>query len=392
MKRSFAIAFLPALLPVFFSCGQRVSGSFEPVGYVRQIIQDTTGHDYKMIRLFHPASSNGSITVIGEPEESIFLSERFLTADRVVNITGRPGTDQLPDFAGETVAAFLDEANAPYSGFLGGREASLREALVREAVFSLDTVSRINTFNADATMPKLPAKVIVLASTLTSSYGHPDVDTLFKMASRKIPVVVPAETMMARAFDEAPKMLNVGVWTDETVLSAGVFQTAFRKRAAASPQVQATLNIFAPDPEGDLGNRFLNYLDKYLRGGTGFPLSVLLLDDYGIDLERLQEVLDEIRRMETPEMVGYNKMLAPDFRFVDITETTLSEVYHLLRARNLFTHNIAYPKLDVYQTAATETGFVLVHSGEGNVASKTLEFVRENTTQASKYYAVQGKH
>ena len=132
--------------------------------------------------------------------------------------------------------------------------------------------------------------------------------------------------------------------------------------------------------------------NKYLHGGTSFPLSVLLLDDYGVDVALLEEQLAEIRRMESSEMVEYNKLLAPDFRFIDATGTITTEVYGILRGRNLFTHDIAYPRLDMFQTFPLGEDFVVIQSRREILEPETLDFIQENTTEVKKYYAVQGKH
>ena len=380
--------FLFAALLIAAACQPRVSGSFETIEYVRHIAQDTTGHEYRMIRRFNPRSSEGAIAVIGEPDICIYLAEKFLWSDRFDNITGRPGNDRLPDFAGETIAAYLDVAGSPYSACMGGKEALLRKTVVQDALFAMDTVCRINTFNVEATTPKPSAKVIVLSSSLTRALGYPDVDTLFKMASRPIPVVTPVGALTARAFENAPKLLNVGVWTDEITLSSGAFQEEFRRKAAAAPDLQPTLNIFSPGKDGDLCDRFYKFLDTYLREGLGFPLSVLLIDDYGVDRDVLDGILADIRQMETPDMVKRNKLLAPDFRFVDATEAVTSEVYRLLRTGNLFTHDIAYPRLKAYQMAQGVEEPVLIHSDAENTDSLVLEFIKENTYVAKKSYGL----
>ena len=102
--------------------------------------------------------------------------------------------------------------------------------------------------------------------------------------------------------------------------------------------------------------------------------------------------IEDLRRMETPEMVEYNKLLAPDFRFIDASGSVVTDIYRLLRGRNLFTHNIAYPILDVYQTLAAGEHFVLVPSQAKDISEELLSFIQENTLAVQKHYAVQGKH
>ena len=375
------------------SCRPGTGSQFEPVRYVQDIVSDTAGHDFGILRQARGRGTEGTVAIIGEPETALFLAERFLTADRFNNITGRRAMDRLPDFAGERISAYLDEVNAPYSALTPEKGDSLREVTVRCVLAALDTASRIRSFNADALEPKQPAKLLVLSSTLCHKYGYADVDTLLKMASLPLPVVTPVASLLDEAFSRPAKHLNIGVWTDPKTLESGVFAQAFEKRAAAlDKDVLATLQAFSPDGDGDLGDRFCSFLEKYFHKGTAFPLSVLCIDDYGVDVALLNRKLEEIRRMESPETMELNKLLAPDFRFVDLTEALTDDVYRILRSRNLFTHDIAYPRMDAFQTEPLGTGFVFVHSVERNIPLPTLDFVRENTSVVNQYYAIQGKH
>ncbi|MBR5699937.1 MAG: hypothetical protein IKX37_02460 [Bacteroidales bacterium] len=375
---------------IVLSCGPREHGDFETIDYVKQIVADSTAGPYQLIRALDPASAEGEIAILGEPEVAAYLAEQFLTSDRFNNITGRKGNDLLPDFAGERIGVILDEVHAPYTQ--PKDTFAMREAVVRMALSTVDTLSRLNSFNAEAVAPKWPVKVLVLSSSMYNAFGYADVDTLFKMAGRRIPIVTPVESMMAKAFENPTPIFNVGVWADESALDSGAYKKAFEKRSAAAKGSQCTLAAFCPDKQGDVGNRFLDYLNKYLHGGTSFPLSVLLLDDYGVDVALLEEQLAEIRRMESSEMVEYNKLLAPDFRFIDATGTITTEVYGILRGRNLFTHDIAYPRLDMFQTFPLGEDFVVIQSRREILEPETLDFIQENTTEVKKYYAVQGKH
>ena len=387
MKRIFFLITLASALLV--ACKSQEGRSFETIDYVKRIAADSTGAEFGLVRAWN---AQGSITILGEPEEAVYLAESLMNSDRFDNITGRSGNDMLPDFAGERIAAVLDVEHAPYSHYIPGMETALCEVTVRGTIAALDTVCRLNSFNEEALQPKQRAKVLVLGSSVAYACGYADVDTLFKMASRNIPVITPVESMMSRAFNGKEEPLNIGVWADETVIASGAYQAGFNRHAARDTERPASLSQFCPDKEGDAGNRLISFLDKYAASGTAFPMSVLLLDDYGVNVSVLEYKLAEIRRMETPEMVEYNKLLAPDFRFIDASGSVVTDIYRLLRGRNLFTHNIAYPILDVYQTLAAGEHFVLVPSQAKDISEELLSFIQENTLAVQKHYAVQGKH
>lgn len=386
---------LPVALVAFAAVSCRTQGgrTFETIPYVKAIVADTTSAEYGLLRAADPSDSKGSIAIIGEPEEAVYLTEKILTSDRYDNITGRGGKDILPDFAGERVDAVLDVLHAPYGQFGQDGRERLREATVRGALLSLDTLCRLNSFNEDAVAGKQRAKIIVLTSSLSYADGYADVDTLLKMASRDIPVVSPVESLLSQAFKDAQGTLNIGVWAGREVEASGAYRMAFERYAAAAPKgLQASLSVLTPDNEGAAEDRFIQFLDLYLEKGSGFPMSVLLLDDFGVSVERLEAAVATIRKMETPEAVEYNKLLAPDFRFIDASEAVVADIYGILRSRNLFTHNIAYPRVAFYQTIEAGGQPVLVPSNEKNISPDLLEFINENTLVSKKYYAVQGKH
>ena len=62
--------------------------------------------------------------------------ERILALDEFDNGTGAPGTDGMPDFAGEEFVYFGDQANMPYGRYdAAGKADFLRELVRRDARF-----------------------------------------------------------------------------------------------------------------------------------------------------------------------------------------------------------------------------------------------------------------
>ena len=62
--------------------------------------------------------------------------------------------------------------------------------------------------------------------------------------------------------------------------------------------------------------------------------------------------------------MGFDRILAPNFHFIQPAPSLTDACYRLLRDRNLFTHNIAYPSARYYRTEEDRDGsFVLVEIG-----------------------------
>ena len=125
-------------------------------------------------------SSDGSIFIVGEPLESLHLSEALMCSDDFDNVTGTAHPDALPDFAGEEICSLLDKANSPYRGYLKASNSSfLRDLTVRHVVESLDSAVFISPFDKEGMGRRKAAKLIVLASPYMAAYGRFDADTFF---------------------------------------------------------------------------------------------------------------------------------------------------------------------------------------------------------------------
>jgi len=118
-----------------------MSGNPEPIAYVQRMISDTTSSGYSLVSSYNPDDQSGPIAIIGQPEDVISLTEIMLNMDLYNNVTGKPKSDGLSDFSGETIAMMLDMANSPYS--IDGSTQSidrLREITARNFMASIDTI------------------------------------------------------------------------------------------------------------------------------------------------------------------------------------------------------------------------------------------------------------
>ena len=172
------------------SCKRGNTDDKDLLEFVRQTVKDSTG-TFSLIKGYHDIGSLGTIAIIGEPEKSILLAERFVSSDKFDNIDGKVAKDGLPDFSGESFDVILDAYNDPYEHFIASDTDSLREAILRNVIAAVDTACYITPFNKDAKLRKSSSKIFVLSSSLNSLYGQQDVDTLFKMAGKKAKVISP---------------------------------------------------------------------------------------------------------------------------------------------------------------------------------------------------------
>ena len=341
---------LAAVLAV--SCGKHPSGGKYVTPYVSALLSDTTAYDYKVVSAYDVTANNGTIAVIGEPEETLLLTEKMMGSDRFNNISATRRPDGLPDFSGETFAAILDRANAPYDGyFTHANEDFLSELTVRNFVAALDTACFLSSYDKDRLVHKAGAKMVVLSSSLTAACGYWDIDTLCVSASRAIPVVSAPQAMLDLAWERHGEGLNLGVWTTGKSLGAGVWSTVFPRIASKHHDAKATYEVFCPDSTVTVPDRFFEFMHMYTAAGNSARLSALILDDHAVDADSLRSVVDAVMQVDQDNYITYRNFLADDFEVIDAASAVSSVCYLYLRATNRFTHRIAYPEADIYVTA-----------------------------------------
>ena len=348
MSRSILIA--TGLLAAALCACRQVEYTPRPtIPLVHAIAADSTGPGRLAARAGN-GGAEGSIALIGEPEEVIALTRRFLRADNRDNIDGRNLRDSLPDFAGESFDAILDAFNGRYTHFLAEDSSldSLREAAVRNAVFAWDSTSVKSAQDRTARLHKHRSKILIFTSSMQAEYGLFDVDTLQQLCGGRSVLLSPAEVLLDEAF--AGGAMQVGVWTSRDVKASEAWQRVFERKAPAG----ASLAVIAPDAALDIRTELRGFLRQYR--ATGRPLDVIILDRYNTDLSPLQSELNMIRRAGAEEDAAFDKMLTAGFRFLEPGPAIVDATYRLLRERNLFTHRIANPAVQYFQTEESEDG------------------------------------
>ena len=362
MTRMKQILSFLVLLGTLVSCHERQVNVRDTIPYVKQIAVDTTG-TFALVSTYRTAGTKGSIAVIGEPEDAARLASFLLAADHVDNIDGKARPDRLPDFAGESFDILLDLYNAPYLRLAASSPDSLREVAVRNAVIAVDTVAYSNALDPNSRLVTSRAKVFVLANSLLSEYGQFDVDTLFKMAGREPLILTPVEAMLCTAADAGYK--RVAVWAPAESRSA--YENAAR---TWTPQMDVT--VVSTTGNGVLRPAFRDVLRMYRSLKPGTNLDAVLLDSFTADLEELGAEVEHIHRQITEEDMAFDRILMPHFRFIEPNASLTAALYRLLREKNLFTHDIAYPTVRYYQTEENREGeFVPVEVSAAYLSSRS---------------------
>ena len=339
------IPFLAVLL-LLTSCHERPAPVRDTIPYVKLLAVDTAG-TFSLVRSYRSAGTKGSIAVIGEPESAFRLASYLLSADEVDNIDGKARPDRLPDFAGESFDILMDLYNAPYTRMAASSPDSLREVAVRNAVMAIDTVAYSNALDPLSRLSKRRAKVFVLANSLLSEYGRFDIDTLFKMAGREALILTSVEALLKKAADEGCR--SVAVWAPQEARSA-------YEHVAAELTPQMEVTVVSTTGNGILRPAFRDMLRIFRSLKPNANLDAVLLDSFTVDLEELAAEKEHIHRQITEEDMAFDRILSPTFHFIEPNACLTDALYRLLRERNLFTHDIAFPSVRYYQTEENRDG------------------------------------
>ena len=363
-----------AAMTVFASCKRNTEALQSSLPLVVSIAADSTGTG-RIVAQAGKHGADGSIAIIGEPQDILLLARHFQTVDAVDNIDGRPVRDSLPDFAGERFDVILDAYNESYAHFIPEGEGaldqtdSLREAAVRNAVFAWDTTCVRSTADTELLLEKPRAKILIFTSSMQGEFGFPDVDTLQQLCGGKSILLSPVNILLDQAYASGAR--NMAVWTGRATRRSNAWQSVFARKAWAD----ARLAVLTPESALDIRTEFRNLLRQYR--SMGRPLDALIVDSYSFDRTYLESELALIRKEGTEEDASFNKMLAKGFRILEPQQALMHTTYELLRAQRLFTHRIARPALHYFETEESEQGLpVLVEVAPSYVQDTYVQNLR----------------
>ena len=336
------IYLIPALV-LAAACSRTVSTAEPPIALVSAVIADQSLPSHGLVKNYVAADSDKSIYIVGNPDGCEALRAEMMEVDEYDNITGRRVPDGLPDFAGEVICTLVDFAQWPYQPYVDeNRQDALREVTVRDLLAAMDTLCFVNIYDRSGVAVKPLPKVVVMASPFAYEYGKYDIDTLFSALGCNLQVVYPLNSMLKKAVGGKARPA-VGVIASEENINSGVFASFVTFPSDRS----------AVDP-------LLAFLDSCMASGNSRPLDAIIIDDPEVDAGMVRQTLKRITNASNQESLSYGKLIAPGCTVQDFVGTVCDECYAILRAGNLFTHNIAYPRSLEFQTVVSADSTIIL--------------------------------
>lgn len=350
------IANIVALVSVAVSavtCAPKEVQGIEASPFVEQVINDLSHPARKTLSAFDAGNEKGGIAVFDEEKRCLQLSGLLISQDYFDNIDGAKVQDFLPDYAGETVLSIIPSGLS----FEGMDKDAFGDFAAKLILAAMQPECSDDKFDLSHHSKKIPAKIVVIGSTTVGSFGIDDAQSLLDALGCDFPIISAVRSSIAQVFESQKAPFAIGVISENDSLCVKAYHNEFARAARmASDNGSRCFVTSVSDADGAKDTEPLfQFLDSYLDSGVSTPLNALIIDNSSINISSLEASLELIRTEPTAQNAVYRKLLAKDFRFIDAMESAAVQCYRTLRARNAFTHNIAYPKSEVYLMAEPDS-------------------------------------
>ena len=292
------------------SCVHEEEPVAEPLKIVSEALSDSTSFWGERLRAYSNDNRMGDIAVIGSAEDAVAMGRKLTYFDNFDNCTGRPESDMIPDFSGETIEIFADTSlEGSYDDFIReGNTEALRTQFVSMAI---SAVSDKVDSSRSGTLAKAPAKMLVLSSGVMSDYGLSDINGMFDAGGLDVMVTDVRGASRRYVFSRHSPTCGYAIWSPLKIEDAVDEFAAF----LASQKLSK-------------------------------PYSAIVIDDGRAPeiIRILNGFVSEIKSSDSGDPAGLRGCFAPDFEFVDAFSAVAEECFGMLRSNGKLTMKIAYPQ------------------------------------------------
>ncbi len=193
-----------AFAVVLVSCtAETGADSVETTPVMDKALNDSSSIFYADFASFPQTRDTLPIGVFDSGTGGLTVLEVLLKSDNVNNITGAPGADGIPDFAGEDFQYLADQANMPYGTYPSeGKEDYLRELAVKDALFLMGNKYYLNNSDNAPGGRKDKVKILVIACNTATAYGLKDIGNLLKLSGTGVKVIGVINAGVNAAFED----------------------------------------------------------------------------------------------------------------------------------------------------------------------------------------------
>ncbi|MEQ1860321.1 MAG: aspartate/glutamate racemase family protein [Chthoniobacteraceae bacterium] len=258
------------------------------------------------------------------------VMDAILRLDAFNNDSLRPGADGRADFAGERFIYLGDQANMPYGNYAAqGREAFLRELIVKDAVFLLGTRWRAAAAGAPR-FDKPPVKAIVIACNTATAYGIDDIRSALRAWKLDVPVIGVIEAgarATAASLPDDGKPRAIGVLATVGTCATGAYPKAI---ARAMGQAGKSAPVVVQQGSADLAATIERGEPKAVSDCARADVAALVGKHSGPPIETVVLGCTHFPLAETELAAAFKAAALDGVRFINPADATARELFREL--------------------------------------------------------------
>ena len=240
MRRFLALSLAVAV--ILSSCGnsKKEVAAVELTPIMEKALNDETSKFYANFAEFPQQKNKLPIGVFDSGTGGLTVLEVLLNADMIDNISGKPGADGVPDFAGEDFTYLADRANMPYGNYAAeNKQDFFRELVVKDALFLLGNKYWKNPADKARSGQMQPCKILVIACNTATAWGLADVSTLLEQSGTGVKVIGVINAGVNALYNKIEKSgytdsLAVGVLATVGTIASGAYERTINEIGEAN--------------------------------------------------------------------------------------------------------------------------------------------------------------
>ena len=339
--RLFRILYTAPIFLLLTSCISQREESADVLPYIHEFLSDKNSREYALLKRDSANDVYGDITFLGRSDAADLFATRFAEYDEHDNVDGKPETDMLKDFAGETLSCISENLlsvdpvdSISVSGF--------RTKAVKSVFAALDTLSYVSLYDSYGLGRKNSSKIFILGSPEHSIWTERDLAYIAGSSGTTLRVISPLNQILDRLFKRHKgKPLRLGIIVPQDGADPKVYEELFRSKAKEFAYDDAECVVYPSVSDSLLYRLILDYSTR----PDVLPLDAVLVDDYSLDVDGLRLQQAEMLSIMNESSLTFGRMLSENFDIYDSFQEAANSLYGILRQNNLFTHNISQPQV-----------------------------------------------
>ena len=241
MKKFLCLALAAAV--VLASCGNKKSNETEQITLspiMEKALNDKSSKFYADFPSYPQQLSKLPIGVFDSGTGGLTVLEVLLNADMIDNISGKEGSDGVPDFAGEAFTYLADRANMPYGNYAAeNKQDFFKELVVKDALFLVGDKYWTNPADKQKSGTMQPCKILVIACNTATAWGLEDVSNLLDLSGTGVKVIGVINAGVNALYNkleaaEGADSVAVGVLATVGTIASNAYERTIREIGAAN--------------------------------------------------------------------------------------------------------------------------------------------------------------